>query len=105
MNVAPDAPRTARASQLAQDLRAVLGKLKRRLREQAHAGDLTPSQVSALLRLEQNGPATASRLAREAGMSPPSIGPVIAALETAGFVSGAPDPTDGRQTILSLTEA
>jgi DNA-binding MarR family transcriptional regulator len=38
-------------------------------------------------------------------MRPQSIGPVIAALETAGLVSGAPDPTDGRQTILSLTEA
>jgi DNA-binding MarR family transcriptional regulator len=93
------------AQDLAQELRALLGKLKRRLREQAHAGDLTPSQVSVLLRLEQDGPATASSLARAEGMRPQSIGPVIAALETAGFVSGAPDPADGRQTILSLTEA
>jgi DNA-binding MarR family transcriptional regulator len=38
-------------------------------------------------------------------MRPQSIGPVIAALEVTGFVSGAPDPTDGRQTILSLTDA
>jgi DNA-binding MarR family transcriptional regulator len=95
----------ARAEDLAQELRALLGKLKRRLREQAHVGDLTPSQVSVLLRLEKDGPATASSLARAEGMRPQSIGPVIAALETAGFVSGAPDPTDGRQTILSLTEA
>ncbi len=94
-----------RASTLAQDLRALLGKLKRRLREQAHVGDLTPSQVSVLLRLEKDGPATASNLARAEGMRPQSIAPVVAALESAGLVSGAPDPADGRQTLLSLTDA
>jgi len=94
-----------RASDLAQDLRALLGQLKRRLREQGQAGDLTPSQVSVLLRLEKDGPATASSLARAEGMRPQSIVPVIAALENAGLVAGAADPADGRQTILSLTEA
>lgn len=94
-----------RASDLAQDLRALLGQLKRRLREQGQAGDLTPSQVSVLLRLEKDGPATASSLARAEGMRPQSIVPVITALENAGLVAGAADPADGRQTILSLTEA
>jgi DNA-binding MarR family transcriptional regulator len=32
------------------------------------------------------------------------MGAVIASLEAAGMVIGAPDPTDGRQTILSLTD-
>lgn len=94
-----------RASALAQDLRALMGKLKRRLRDQAHVGDLTPSQVSVLLRLEKDGPATASSLARAEGMRPQSIAPALAVLETAGLVSGAPDPSDGRQTLLSLTQA
>ena len=53
---------------MAQDLRALLGKLKRRLRDQAHVGDLTPSQVSVLLRLEKDGAATASTLARAEGL-------------------------------------
>jgi DNA-binding MarR family transcriptional regulator len=105
MNDQPHDGQAARAPALAQAIRALLGKLKRRLREQAHAGDLTPSQVSVLLRLEKDGPATASSLARDEGMRPQSMGPVIAALEGAGLVSGAPDPTDGRQTILSLTAA
>ena len=105
MGVAPDIHNARRASVLAQDLRALLGKLKRRLREQAGVGDLTPSQVSVLLRLEKDGPATASSLARAEGMRPQSIAPVIAALEGAGLVSGAADPTDGRQTLLSLTDA
>ena len=105
MNTARDDQGDMRASALAQDLRALMGKLKRRLRDQAHVGDLTPSQVSVLLRLENDGPATASKLARAEGMRPQSMAPVLAALEGAGFVSGAPDPADGRQTLLSLTEA
>jgi DNA-binding MarR family transcriptional regulator len=92
-----------RASSLAQDLRAALGKLKRRLRDQADAGDLSPSQTSALLRLEQDGPATASGLARAEGMRPQSMAPILAALESAGLVAGAPDPADGRQTLFALT--
>jgi DNA-binding MarR family transcriptional regulator len=93
------------ASALAQDLRALLGKLKRRLREQAHSGELTPSQVSVLLRLEKDGPATASQLARAEAMRPQSMASVVAALEALNLVSGAPHPTDGRQTLLSLTDS
>ena len=110
MNAEPKGHRSSlaqstRASTLAQELRALFGKLKRRLREQGHAGDLKPSQVSVLLRLEKGGPATAAALARAEGMRPQSMGPVIAALEDAGLVSGTPDPDDGRQTLLSLTDA
>jgi DNA-binding MarR family transcriptional regulator len=93
-----------RAAALAQDLRATVGKLKRRLRAQAPVGELTPSQVSLLLRLEKHGPATASGLSRAEGMRPQSIAPVIAALAASGLVSGAPDPADGRKTLLSLTK-
>jgi DNA-binding MarR family transcriptional regulator len=101
----PKAPQSGRSAHLATELRAVLGRLKRRLREQSDIGELTPSQISVLLRLEKDGPATASSLARAEGMRPQSMAAVIAALETAGFVSGARDPDDGRQTLLSLTDA
>jgi DNA-binding MarR family transcriptional regulator len=105
MGTARDHQQVMLDSALAQDLRALLGKLKRRLRDQAHVGDLPPSQVAVLLRLEKDGPATASSLARAEGMRPQSMAPIIAALESAGLVSGAPDPADGRQTLLSLTDA
>lgn len=95
----------ARASALAAELRVLIGKLKRRLREQADPGDLTPSQVTVMMRLEREGPATVSELARAEAMRPQSMGATIAALEAAGLVAGAPDPADGRQTILSLTPA
>jgi DNA-binding MarR family transcriptional regulator len=93
-----------RASALAQDLRSLVCKLKRRLRDQAHIGDLSPSQSSVLLRLEKDGPATTSSLARAEGIRPQSMAPIIAALDGAGLVTGAPDPADGRQTLLSLTD-
>lgn len=93
------------ASALAGELRALGGKLKRRLREQADPGDLTPSQVSVILQLEREGSATVSSLARAEGVRPQSMGATIAPLESAGLVRGAPDPNDGRQTILSLTDA
>lgn len=95
----------ARTSGLAREIRALVGTLKRRLREQTGAEDLTPSQISVLLRLEREGPATTSNLARLEGMRPQSMGSVLVPLEAAGLVRGEPDPTDRRQTILSLTDA
>ena len=100
----PDRNQSARATALAGALQATFGKLKRRLREQADAGDLTPSQVSVLLRLEKDGAATASGLARAEGMRPQSMASIVTALEAAGLVTGSPDPKDGRQTLLSLTD-
>jgi DNA-binding MarR family transcriptional regulator len=93
-----------RASALALELRTSLGKLKRKLRGQAGHEDLTSSQVSALLRLEKDGPATVSNLARAEAMRPQSMSAVIAPLEAAGLVRGTPDSNDGRQTLFSLTK-
>lgn len=90
---------------LAAEIRVMAGQLRRRLREQSSLGDLTESQLGVLRRLDSEGPATVSVLARAEGMRPQSMGANIAALETAGLVSGTPDPDDGRQTLWSLTAA
>ena len=97
-------PQSIDAGFLAAELRSVFGKLKRRMREQTNVLDLTPSQVGVLLRLEKDGPATVSGLARAEGMRPQSMSSVVATLEAAGLVTSAPDPTDKRQSLLSLTE-
>ena len=94
---------TALASALAGEIRAVCGKLKRRLREHGGGNDLTASQISVLLLLEKDGPATVSSLARAEGMRPQSMSAVVTPLQEAGLVGGAPDPSDGRQTLMSLT--
>jgi DNA-binding MarR family transcriptional regulator len=88
---------------LAQDIRTLWRQLRRRMHEESDAGDFTPSQSAALARLEKDGPSTISALARADGIRPQSMGPTIAALESVGFVAGEPHPTDGRQTVYSLT--
>jgi DNA-binding MarR family transcriptional regulator len=88
---------------LAVEIRAVSGKLKRRLREHGGRHDLTPSHVSVLLRLEKDGSATVSNLARVEGMRPQSMRVIVIALQAAGLVKGIADPGDGRQTLMSLT--
>jgi DNA-binding MarR family transcriptional regulator len=98
-------PDAVRAHAVAEELRVLVGKLKRRLREEVGAGDFTEPQTSVLLRLERDGPATVTTLARAEGMRPQSMGATVATLVSAGLVSGSPDPTDGRQTVLSLTAA
>lgn len=93
------------ASELATELRTTLGHLKRKLQQAAQPHDLTPSQVAVVLRLEKDGPATASSLARAEGMRPQSMSAVIAPLEAMGFLVGSADPGDGRKTLMSLTKA
>ena len=95
----------ASAADLAETLRVLAGRLKRKLREHGNLGELTPSQVAVLARLERDGPATVTGLARAEGMRPQSMGAIVAVLEAAGLVGGAPDASDGRQTILTLTAA
>lgn len=94
---------TGLASTLAAEIRAVCGKLKRRLREHGGRNDLTPSQISVLLLLEKDGSATVSSLARAEGMRPQSMSAIVMPLQEVGLVSGASDPSDGRQTLMSLT--
>jgi DNA-binding MarR family transcriptional regulator len=91
------------ARALAGELRVLIGQLKRRLREQTNLGDITGSQVSVLSLLEREGPATVTTLARVEGMRPQSMGATVASLQAAGLVCGSADPTDGRQTLLSLS--
>jgi DNA-binding MarR family transcriptional regulator len=99
-----DSAQSASGVALAHQIRMVARKLKRRLREQADTGDLTPSQRAVIVRLADHGPATTSALARAEGMRSQSMGAIISALEQAGLVSGSPDPADGRQTLLEVTD-
>ena len=87
---------------LAAEMRAVFRKLKLRVREHGGGNDLRPSQSSVVLRLEKDGAATVSSLARAEGMRPQSMSAIVAPLQESGLVRGAPDPSDGRQTLMSL---
>jgi len=88
---------------LAAEMRTVFRKLKLRVREHGGGNDLKPSQSSVVLRLEKDGAATVSSLARAEGMRPQSMSAIVAPLQERGLIHGAPDPSDGRQTLMSLT--
>ena len=96
-------PNDTHTAAIATELRVLVGQFKRRFRDKVNLGDLTASQLAVLGRLDSDGPATVTTLARAEGMRPQSMRITVAALEAAGAVRGKSDPQDGRQTFLSLT--
>jgi DNA-binding MarR family transcriptional regulator len=90
---------------VAAQLRAVTVGLIRRLRSTARPGDLAWSQEAALLRLETGGPQTISQLARAEGTRSQSMGAIVAILEAQGLVDRTADSADGRQSIITVSDA
>jgi DNA-binding MarR family transcriptional regulator len=86
---------------LASELRVVLGRLTRRLRAE-HAFSL--SQGAVLGRLDRDGPQSTVALATAERVRPQSMGQTLAELESQGLISRRPDETDGRRTLLELTQ-
>ncbi|MEU9397215.1 MarR family transcriptional regulator [Streptomyces sp. NPDC048324] len=95
---------TGSAARAARDLRVVLSRLRRRIREVAEDDELTPSQVSALTLVAKHGAATASALATAEGVRPQSMATTLAALDRHGLIRRNPDPADGRRQLVTLTE-
>jgi DNA-binding MarR family transcriptional regulator len=95
---------TESAVRAARDVRVVVGRLRRRLKEVYDTRELTPSQISVLSRLDKNGPASTSDLATAERVRPQSAAATLAALEERGFVQRAQDPNDGRRQLISVTE-
>jgi DNA-binding MarR family transcriptional regulator len=93
------------AVRAARELRTVVGRLRRRLRETYDAEGLTLSQTSALIRLSHDGPASISDLAAAERVRHQSMAAILGALEGRGFVARRPDPDDGRRQLMSATEA
>ncbi|MEV7399196.1 MarR family transcriptional regulator [Streptomyces sp. NPDC091267] len=91
------------AEQVASDLAAVVGRLLRRLRSSSSESLLTPTQRSVLARLDDGGPATTAALARAEYVRPQSMRLTLGALEGQGLVERAPDPDDGRKSVMSIT--
>ncbi|MGO8947604.1 MAG: MarR family winged helix-turn-helix transcriptional regulator [Ktedonobacterales bacterium] len=87
------------------ELRALIGRLSRRLRQAQTADEITLSQASVLKRLEQDGPATTVVLAAAERVRPQSLGATLSALEHLGLVARRPDPDDGRCVVITLTPA
>lgn len=80
-------------------------RLNRRLRQARPVDELTQNQISVLTSLELAGALTPRELADAERVQPPTMTKVVAKLEERGLVQRTPHPTDGRQVILSATEA
>lgn len=94
-------PAGAGSAAIAEDLRAVVARLVRRLR----AGYTVPAhQFSVLRTIERVGPQTTSSLAAAELVRPQSMAHTVQQLDAAGFVTRTPDPTDGRQTLIGLSD-
>lgn len=93
------------ASELAVALRDAIIRLNRRVRQARPVGDLTATQLSALASLELAGALTPRELADIERVQPPTMTKIVAKLEDRGLIQRTPHPSDGRQVILSATEA
>src|SRR5579859_2264229 len=93
------------AHDVARALHLSIGLFVRRLRQVQAEGELTLPESSALARLDRGGPSTPTVLAKLEQISPQSMGATLGALEARGLIERHPDPEDGRQSIMSLTEA
>jgi DNA-binding MarR family transcriptional regulator len=93
------------SAQLAVALRDSITRLNRRLRKSRPMADLTITQLSALTSLELAGALTPRELAEAERIQPPTLTKIVSKLEERALVQRSPHPTDGRQVILSATEA
>src|SRR5690348_10133487 len=88
---------------LAGALRDAIGRLGRRMRAERGLTDLSMGQWAALRTLDSHGPMTPGELAAHEKVQPPSMTRIIAKLDEHGYVARTPDPTDGRQVVVSPT--
>lgn len=95
---------SAPARQAARDLRALIGRLRRRVRQVGDTYELTPSQAAVVSRLDREGDASASDLAAAERVRPQSMAAILAALDERGWLLRRPDPGDGRRQLISLSQ-
>jgi len=91
------------AIQTAHEVRTVISRLRRRLRQAYDTEGLTPSQTSVLGRLDKDGPASTSELAAAEGVRHQSMAATLAALEERGLIQRRADPRDGRRHMVSVS--
>ena len=90
---------------LAVELRVSLLRTARKLRSMESVDELSDAQFSVLAHLHSAGPRTPGELAEAEHVRPPSMTRTIATLVEGGFVQRTGHPSDGRQVLVSPTEA
>ena len=93
-----DADSTAR-------LRAVIGKLSRRLRPTVAGSGLTPSETSVLFTIVRLGPFGLSELAEIERLNPTMLSRITAQLSDSDLIRRSADPEDRRAAFVVATAA
>lgn len=91
-------------SELAGQLRVVVARLARILRQQDQSG-LAPTLLAALTTVARVGPLTFGELAAQEQVAAPTVTKVVRKLEAKGLVARRPDPDDGRVCRVAITSA
>src|SRR6266702_705368 len=91
-------------TQLASRLRLAVMRLALVLRQKAQ-DPITPSQLSALVSIERDGPVTLGELAALESVQPPTMTRIVVALEEQELVRREVDPGDRRISRVHITAA
>jgi len=104
VKVGPAPDRDAQAEDTAR-LRAVIGRLARRLRPTVAGSALTPSQISVLFTIVRHGPLRLSEVAEIESVNPTMLSRITAQLCEAGLIRRSADPGDRRAAFVQATAA
>jgi DNA-binding MarR family transcriptional regulator len=94
----------AQDDEAAHTLRMSVMRLYRRLRKERPDSGLSLTNLSALGRVDREGPITAGALAEAERIQPQSITRVVADLERHGLIERVPDARDRRRILLRISE-
>lgn len=89
-------------TELAGQLRVVVARLARILRQQDQSG-MAPTLLAALTTVGRSGPLTLGELAAQEQVAAPTITKAVQKLEARGLVARQSDPDDGRVCRVALT--
>lgn len=80
-----------------------VARLNRRMRRERRS-ELTPTQLSVLGAVAVLGPANPGSIATHEQVKPPSVTRILNQLTHSGYIRRLPDPEDGRQVLVEISE-
>ncbi|MGY0018904.1 MarR family winged helix-turn-helix transcriptional regulator [Streptomyces sp. cg35] len=93
---------TPESAAVAAELRTAMGKLTRRVK---HEDRIPLGQVAVLGALDRDGAMTTSDLATDQRVRPQSMARAVGLLMEQGLITRRPHPTDGRKSLVELSDA
>jgi DNA-binding MarR family transcriptional regulator len=93
-------------AEIAAALRLAVGRIVRKVRQAKDSvGNVALSEGSVLARLDRDGADFPGSLAALEGVRPQAMAATLAALEERGLIGREQDPSDGRRTVVTVTDA